>query len=87
MNLIIAIMSTTATQIMTDPWKTATWEMEWLKEALAAETTFQIVTAPLHRCIGPMLLKSVGFSVGRKKERGNVYIEVFSCTDDTSYDK
>ena len=84
MNLIIAIMSTTATQIMTDPWKTAMWEMEWLKEALAAETTFQIMTAPLNRCLRPVLLKSVGFSVGKKKERGNVYIELFSCTDDTS---
>ena len=43
MNLIIAVMSSTATQIMVEPWKSALWQMEWLDEATSVEYTFSVL--------------------------------------------
>ena len=39
MNLIIAIMSSTATDVMQEPWRETLWHMGWLEEALSAEFT------------------------------------------------
>ena len=50
MNLIIAIMSKTATDVMTNPWKDTLWRMEWLEEALSVEYTFSVLALPFSRC-------------------------------------
>ena len=39
MNLIIAIMSSTATEIMAEPWKSKLWIVDWLDEATSLEYT------------------------------------------------
>jgi hypothetical protein len=44
LNLIIAIMSTTAMQIMADPWKEVLWKVEWLDEATSVEYTYSVIT-------------------------------------------
>ena len=40
MNLIIGIMSSTATDVMQEPWRETLWYMGWLEEALSAEFTY-----------------------------------------------
>ena len=47
LNLIIAIMSTTATDILQEPWKQVLWKIEWLDEATSAEYTFSLLCASL----------------------------------------
>ena len=49
LNLIIAIMSTTAMEIMAEPWKSALWKMEWLDEATSVEYAFAVISLPLKR--------------------------------------
>jgi hypothetical protein len=50
MNLIIAIMSSTATDVMRAPWSDTLWHVGWLEEALSAEYTFSVLCLP-SRCL------------------------------------
>ena len=43
MNLIIGVMSSTATDVMQEPWRKTIWHMEWLEEALSAEYTVSVL--------------------------------------------
>ena len=85
MNLIIAIMSTTATSIMADPWKDTLWRMEWLDEALSVEYTLSVLTLPFSRCChcGYWSHKRAGYVVRQDEEDGKhrykVFIEIFQC--------
>ena len=84
MNLIIAIMSTTATDIMTEPWKETIWRNEWLDEALSVEFTFYLVSRPFKRWLssGYWSHKKAGFQVimvDKEKKDYRIFIEVFRC--------
>ena len=84
MNLIIAIMSTTAENIMTDPWKETTWRVEWLDEALSVEFTKCLVLRPFQRWLatGYWSHKKAGFEVieiDKEKKDYRIFIEVFYC--------
>ena len=50
MNLIIALMSTIATEIMTQPRKDVLWRMEWLDEALSIEFSMAVLGLPFCCC-------------------------------------
>ena len=86
MNLIIAIMSTTATDIMTDPWKKSLWLVEWLDEATSVEYTFSVLMLVSRKwtCpgkIGYMSHKKAGFVVKKSNdEEWKIYVENFQCT-------
>ena len=79
------IFNTTATNLMTDPWKDTLWRVEWLDEALSVEYTFAVLALPFSRWFhcGHLSHKSAGYGV--KRERGKsayrykVFIEVFQC--------
>ena len=81
MNLLIAIMSSTATEIMADPWKEALWRMEWLDEATSVEFTFCVLSLLYRRTCtcGYFSHKSAGFLVKRVDNEHRIYIEVFHC--------
>ena len=86
MNLIIAIMSTTATNIMTDHWKKPLWLVEWLDEATSVEYTFGVLTLMFRKraCpgkIGYMSHKKAGFVVKQLNDgEWKIYVENFQCT-------
>ena len=50
MNLIIGIMSSTATDVMQEPWRKTLWCMEWLEEALSTEFTYTVLGLSCRRC-------------------------------------
>ena len=85
MNLIIAIMSSTATDIMAEPWKHTLWRMEWVDEALSAEYTFAVLGILVQKCWKWKYWshRRAGFIVREYEEgkgkRYKVYIEVFHC--------
>ena len=81
MNLIIAIMSTTATEIMADPWKGALWWVEWLDEATSVEYTFSVIGLCCRSCSNCNYRshKRAGFVVRRIHGKTKVFIEVFRC--------
>ena len=85
MNLIIAIMSTTATEVMTNPWKDTLWRIEWLEEALSVEFTFSVLSLPFSRCCHCDFKshKWAGYDVTHSDRKGRkiytISIEVFHC--------
>ena len=82
LNLIIAIMSTTATEIMVDPWKEVLWYVEWLDEATSVEYTLSVITLPFRKCRGPEYYfhKKAGFIVQKApNKKYKVYIKRFHC--------
>ena len=85
MNLIIAVMSSTATRIMNEPWKNALWQMEWLDEAASVEYTFNVLVL-LCRCsccfqsCGHSSHRNAGFVVKEVDGKDKIYIEMFQCT-------
>ena len=50
MNLIIGIMSSTAMDVMQEPWRETMWHMEWLEEALSAEYTYTVLGLSCRCC-------------------------------------
>ena len=82
LNLIIAVMSDTATHIMAHPWKEVLWNVEWLDEATSVEYAFSMITLPFRRLHGfeYYFHKRAGFIV--KKTTNNkykIFIEHFLC--------
>ena len=86
MNLIIALMSTTATNIMTDRWKKPLWLVEWLDEATSVEYTFGVLMLMFRKrtCpgkIGYMSHKKAGFVMKKSNdEEWKIFVENFKCT-------
>ena len=78
LNLIIAIMSTTAADVMTAEGKATLEKIDWLYEALSVEYTVMAVTE-LVRSINArwpyILLEKSGYHV----EKDKVFIKVFYC--------
>ena len=84
MNLIIAVMSSTATQIMMEPWKNALWQMEWLDEATSVEYTFNVLGLLCRfffcfQSCGHNSHRNAGFVVKEVDGKDKIYIEVFQC--------
>ena len=82
LNLIIAIMSTTATEIMTEPWREVLWKVEWLDEATSVEYTLSIITLPFRKFSGLQYYfhKKAGFIVEEvTNNKFSIYIECFHC--------
>ena len=83
LNLIIAIMSTTATDILQEPWKQVLWKIEWLDEATSAEYTFSLFTLPFRRCLKGRALffhEKAGYIVTKsEKEKVKICIKCFHC--------
>ena len=84
MNLIFAVMSSTATQIMVEPWKSALWQMEWLDEATSMEYTFSVLGLLCQCCCccwscGYSSHRYAGFVVRNVDGKLRIYIEVFQC--------
>ena len=82
LNLIIAIMSTTATDIMAEPWKKVLWSVEWLDEATSVEYTFSVITLPFRKLRGRChyFHKKAGFIVKRGADKKyKIYIQCFHC--------
>jgi hypothetical protein len=81
MNLIIAVMSSTASRIMVEPWKGALWKIEWLDEATSVEYTFSVLLL-LWRCCwtcGYVSHRNAGFVVRKVEGKSKIYIEKFYC--------
>ena len=82
LNLIIAIMTTTAMHAMAEPWREVLWKVEWLDEATSVEYTFSIITLPFRKFRGLKYYsqKKAGFIVKKvAKNKCNIYIECFHC--------
>ena len=82
LNLIIAIMTTTAMRAMAEPWREVLWKVEWLDEATSVEYTFNIITLPFRKFHGLKYYshKKAGFIVKKvAKNKCNIYIEFFHC--------
>ena len=82
LNLIIAIMSTTATDIMAQPWRDCLWKVEWLDEATSTEHSFAILGLPFKRIsmLGYYSHKKAGFVTKKmSNNRYKVFIEIFHC--------
>ena len=82
LNLIIAIMSTTATEIMAEPWKEVLWKVEWLDEATSAEYAMSVLTLPFRKFTGRghFSHKKAGYIVKKLPDnKYKIYIECFQC--------
>ena len=73
---------TTATDIMSDPWKEVLWKAEWLDEATSAEYTFSVIILPFRKFIrcGYFSHEKAGYIVKRlPNKKYKIYIECFHC--------
>ena len=81
LNLIIAIMSTTAGEIMINPWKDVLWTVEWLDETTSVEYTFSVLGLPFRNCCTCSFLshRNAGFIVKKVEGQYRIYIKLFHC--------
>ena len=81
MNLIIAIMSTTATEIMAEPWKSALWRVEWLEEATSLEYTICALGVVCRKCCSLRYYshRMAEYIVKTQDGETKIYIKVFDC--------
>ena len=79
LNLIIAIMSTTAMDLMTPDGREALGKLEWLNESLAAEYTVAAIAGSCYKALLYKDHSKAGYVVTRDTKEPKVYIRVFYC--------